>query len=161
MLVDPIGFVSEKPMFRERIISEPLRPGPWDAAAADGEPPSDGFVSEPLPLDTNNLTQDELICFPPMIAGYSLATKHAGFFHVGDFSRVDWEEAEAKKFFESSKKMKAVSKIISGFSYESPSFGYSIAGKGTGLVFLFFGPSGTGKTLTAGNSFQVPRSPGF
>jgi hypothetical protein len=150
VLVDPMGFVSENPLFRDRLLtSEPLRPGPPDTAAAS-QTQSQGLVSEPLPLNTDELEEDDLICFPATIPGYSLTTKHSGFFHVGAFSDVTWEELEAEKLFSSSSKMKAVHNIISGFSYGSSSFGYSIAGKGRGLVFLFYGPSGTGKTLTAG-----------
>lgn len=135
----------------------PLFPGAYDPAASDSAEtlPAEGSFTDPPPIDTEKLTQDELICFPAMIAGYSLTTKHSGFFHVGSVKNVSWEHDEAKQMFESSSKMKAVHNIVSGFSYESRSFGYSIGGKGKGLVFLFFGPSGTGKTLTAGKSNQT------
>ncbi|KAJ6443753.1 retrograde regulation protein 2 [Purpureocillium lavendulum] len=53
----------------------------------------------------DNLADDDLICFPATIAGYSLATKHFGFFAVDDFQDVSWEEEEARKLFESSQKI--------------------------------------------------------
>ena len=131
-----------------------LLPGPYDPAASDSAEtlPAEGSFTDPPPIDTEKLTQDELVCFPAMIAGYSLATNHSGYFYTGGVKNVRWEHDEAKHMFESSSKMQAVHNIISGFSYQSRSFEYSIGGKGKGLILLFFGPSGTGKTLTAGKT---------
>lgn len=141
--MDPAGFASENPLFREGIIS---RTSTHSLGAEVASEPAGRATL----LSSDSLTPEELICFPVMIPGYSLSTKHVGFFHVGDLRDPSWEDEEANKTFHSSDNMSSILGIISGFSYESHSFGYSIAGKGKGLVFLFFGPSGTGKTLTAG-----------
>ncbi|KAH7304435.1 P-loop containing nucleoside triphosphate hydrolase protein [Stachybotrys elegans] len=133
VLIDPRGFAGENPLFRESIMSNTTNKS------------SDG----PRTVHTDNITSDDLICFPAQIAGYSLVTKHIGFFHISGLHDVSWEKEEALSMFNSSSNMRAIHRIISGYSYRSSSFGYSIADKGKGLVFLFYGPSGTGKTLTA------------
>ncbi|KLU90668.1 hypothetical protein MAPG_10520 [Magnaporthiopsis poae ATCC 64411] len=147
VLVDPVGFIRENPGFRVRIVAKTLN----KAAGVKGkaaDPATSVAERQPI-LDPETLEGDDLICFPAMVAGYSLSTKHCGNFHVGSFRDVSWEEDEPKSLFRNSEKMRHVQKIAASFSYQSHSFQYSIGGKGRGLVFLFYGPSGTGKTLTA------------
>lgn len=147
-----MGFVDEHPVFRQRLLSgQTLLDSRTSEDGNDGVTPD---LTKPFTLDPDHVAEDDLICFPMMIAGYSLATKHVGFFAVDDFWDVVWEEEEAEKLFHSSQRMKAVHQVISGYTSNSRSFGYSIDGKGKGLVSLFFGPSGTGKTLTAGTNSQ-------
>lgn len=131
MVVDPSGFVGENPEFLERFVL-------------------DTEETELLGLDTSLLSENDLMCFPVKIGGYSLSTKHAGFFDVAGFSEVKWEKAEAKELFDNSTQMRTAHSLIKGFPYSSTSPGYSIGGKGNGLVFSFTGCSGTGKTHTAG-----------
>ncbi|KAL8346695.1 hypothetical protein RB598_000540 [Gaeumannomyces tritici] len=147
VLVDPAGFIRENPHLRVRIVARTLK----KVAGGKGKA-ADSVTSleehQPI-LDPEALEGEDSICFPATIAGYSLSTKHCGNFHVGSFHDVAWEDDESKSLLDSSERMRHVHRIAANFSYHSHSFGYSIGGKGRGLVYLFYGPSGTGKTLTA------------
>jgi hypothetical protein len=123
--------MEEKPIFRERIVK------------------SSGPSATPA-VGRADFTDDELITFPALIAGYSLSGKHVGYFDVGSFKDVHWEVGEAQHMYESSKTTKTIMDISSGFQHSSRTFEYSIHRKGNGLVFLFHGRPGTGKTLAAG-----------
>lgn len=105
-----------------------------------------------------NLDFESLMSFPPRIAGYSLLNKDIGHFLVDSLREITWEEEEAKSLLTSNEKMDQVCRIVSGFTFQSHGFGYSIGGKGRGLVFLFSGPPGCGKTLTAGTLTSFARS---
>lgn len=118
-------------MFRERMI-KPFNPSATPA------------------VSRTDFTDDDLITFPAMIAGYSLSGKHVGYFDVGSFKDVNWEVGEAQHMYEGSNVTKTIMDISSGFQSSSRTFEYSIHRKGKGLVFLFHGRPGTGKTLTAG-----------
>ncbi|CAH0057271.1 unnamed protein product [Clonostachys solani] len=137
VLVDPAGFMNEKPIFREKVItSEEL-----------GRIPA---------MRISEFSEDELMMFPAMIAGYSLTEKHVGYFDVSSFKDVTWEREEAQHLHDTSPITRLLLNITSGFRYTSSAFGYSIQRKGQGLVLLFHERPGTGKTLTAAEYLNRP-----
>ncbi|KAI1396980.1 P-loop containing nucleoside triphosphate hydrolase protein [Hypoxylon fuscum] len=145
VLVDPRGFANERSHFQEKIVSTTLR----GAMNIKSESSSSYDTIEKQGSAIYNLDFESLMSFPPRIAGYSLLNKDIGHFLVDSLREITWEEEEAKSLLTSNEKMDQVCRIVSGFTFQSHGFGYSIGGKGRGLVFLFSGPPGCGKTLTA------------
>jgi len=158
VIVDPIGFVDEHAVFRNRIVSNNSLFGDPTSqegvAGSAGESP--GIVEE---LDPNDLSNEELMTFPSRIAGYSLVTKDAGLFQVDGFNQIIWNSEPAENLRKSSQNMENILRIVSGFSFLTSQFGYE--NKGKGLTFLLYGPSGVGKTLTAGKSGMIRTSSVF
>jgi len=149
-MIDPVGYISEHPQFRNNIVAKSLYKTSrfknfQSDSDTDAEAP-DNFEH----VDIKSLTNEDLMTFPSRIGGYSLATKAEGFFQVDGFKPINWETARVENFYQSSRRMRSVLHIASGFSFPSDQVNFEIRSKGSGLVFLLFGPSGTGKTLTAG-----------
>jgi hypothetical protein len=155
VMVDPIGYVHEHSIFRNQIVSNYLRE---PCISLDITVGHDTKLRIPLRvIDPVDLTSEELMTLPSRIGGYSLVTKDAGFFQVDHFTDIIWDIERAENIRKTSQKMAMILRIASGFSFLTDQFDYQ--NKGTGLNFLLYGPSGVGKTLTAGNdnhSFMLP-----
>lgn len=151
VMIDPEGYVNEHPLFRKAIIANSLLTAPI-SQSFDSESVTN--VEESLKelenVDPDSFTSEELMTFPSRVGGYSLVTKDAGFFQVDGFTPVKWEKQRVDNTLQSSLRMQKVFQIASGFSFLAGQFHYQIENKGRGLIFLLYGLSGTGKTLTAG-----------
>jgi len=160
-MVDPVGYVDEHPVFRNYIVANsfsefnssvyPSSSLGSEASSISEDDLGNAVGNAQVRLDTLNpscLTGEEYMTFPSRIGGYSLVTKDAGLFLVDGLSDVAWESERAEDFRQSSQKMEAILRIASGFCFLKDQLGYD--NKGAGLTFLLFGPSGVGKTLTAG-----------
>ncbi|CEL10110.1 hypothetical protein ASPCAL13235 [Aspergillus calidoustus] len=161
VIIDLAGFVNENSVFQTKIISSNLRGSgkinTYDSSDYDTEHSASHVVSQ-QPRGTtageqvnniDHLDSEALMAFPARIPGYSLVTKTVGFLAVDGIGPVAWETETVNDLMQRNRRMKQVHDIVAGFTYRAYSFGYSIAEKGRGLVFLFYGPSGGGKTLTS------------
>jgi Cdc6-like AAA superfamily ATPase len=153
-MIDPVGYIKEHAWLQATIATNFLFEAPKSRNSGERE-----YLHNLRSIDLASLSEEELMTFPSRIGGYSLVTKDAGFFLVDRLKPVVWEEARVEHIRESTPKLQLVLRVASGFSFSSGQFNYEIEKKGRGLVFLLYGPSGTGKTLTAGKSFE--NSPGY
>ncbi|KAL4735664.1 P-loop containing nucleoside triphosphate hydrolase protein [Aspergillus similis] len=161
VIIDHAGFVSEKSVFQTKIISSRLRGSgkinSHDSSDYDAEDSASHIISPHTNATTaedhvnsiDQLDSESLMAFPARIPGYSLVTKSVGFLLVDGLDPVVWEAETVNDLMRKNRRMKQVRDIVAGFTYRTHKFDYSIAEKGRGLVFLFYGPSGGGKTLTS------------
>lgn len=160
-MVDPVGFVDEHPVLRQSIVASSLfeentRGSSVSATISTASSVIEAGTQSELRStqiklevrDLDNFTDNEVMAFPSRIWGYSLVTKDAGYFLVNGLRNVSWNLKRVEDLRASTQKMETVLRIASGFPFITEQFSYE--NKGAGLTFLFHGPSGVGKTLTAG-----------
>lgn len=150
VMIDPVRHVNKLSEFRNHIVGNsiidltPTYVSDEQSSDPQSIPPRDNLES----FDPENLIAEELMTFPSRIGGFSLVTKDIAYFLVDEVREVTWDIRRADDLRATSEKMQDALRIASGFSFLPVQFGYE--NKGAGLTFLFFGPSGVGKTLTAG-----------
>ncbi|CAN9372751.1 unnamed protein product [Alternaria alternata] len=99
------------------------------------------------------MSDDQAVLSPAKVRGFSLTDKKWAFFHVGNATDIQWLEnpMERLEIDESSKKV--INALVTAHGRRRSSmdaqFQDIIPAKGLGLVFLFAGDPGLGKTLTA------------
>ncbi|KAK7681611.1 hypothetical protein QCA50_015344 [Cerrena zonata] len=109
-------------------------------------------------LPRGNLTEEQLLICNPVLYGFSLSTKTWGGFAMDRLTEIDWS-SDAFDLLVLGEKQKQLIRAIVKQHPRRESFDDIIAGKGKGLVGLFCGRPGCGKTLTAeavADLYRVP-----
>jgi flagellar biosynthesis GTPase FlhF len=103
--------------------------------------------------DLYEITDFQAISTPAKIRGFSFVEKRWAFFLVDNLEEVTWMES---KFFELELQptFKETIQAVVNDHHEKVIRINQLSKKGQGLVVLLCGPTGTGKTLTAGMLFS-------
>ncbi|KAI1387720.1 P-loop containing nucleoside triphosphate hydrolase protein [Hypoxylon trugodes] len=100
-------------------------------------------------IESDNVTDDDLIFCNHRALGFSFATKTWGGFAVSKLQEVTWDITAIDKLIIDGKRRHIITSLIKGHKSDQSKFDDIVQGKGKGLVGLFSGPPRTGKTLTA------------
>jgi len=106
------------------------------------------------------ITDEQAMMSPSRVRGFSLSEKQWAFFLVENAKHIEWGESLFDEL-ELKGPLKRTIKSLVETHYDgvqAPDSGHALARKGKGLVILLYGPTGTGKTLTAGE-FRLKRLP--
>ncbi|KAK8126988.1 uncharacterized protein PG998_002747 [Apiospora kogelbergensis] len=98
----------------------------------------------------NNMTSEELIICSDVVYGYSLRDNAWGRFHIDNMQQIDLDSCAFDELILQSIYKDHVRSLVQVHEDTRLQFDDFIKGKGRGVVFLFYGEPGTGKTLTAG-----------
>ncbi|KAF2731925.1 P-loop containing nucleoside triphosphate hydrolase protein [Polyplosphaeria fusca] len=126
------------------------------------DPSIDRFVIRPND-GTYELTDDQAILCPARVRGFALSDKRWAYFLVDRVTEIQWR-MDAMQRLEVSPSAKAtISALVEAhenyFAGTRPRLEDVIPGKGLGLVLLFAGAPGLGKTLTAEVVAEQNRKP--
>jgi Cdc6-like AAA superfamily ATPase len=103
------------------------------------------------------MTDEHALMAPSRLRGFALGEKRWAFFLVENIQPVQWEDSLFSQL-EVKGPLKETIKCLVDTHYEGSrpeESGHALSRKGKGLVILLYGPTGTGKTLTAGKIFWV------
>jgi hypothetical protein len=98
-------------------------------------------------IGSTRFTEDEYWRATPYLYGFSLSVKEWGKFRVDDLKDITWREDSFDKLVLPADEKQMVRSLVEHHS--STDFQDIIEGKGGGCIFLFHGPPGEGKTVTA------------
>jgi hypothetical protein len=115
---------------------------------------NDKYLSYPN-TDDYKMTDEQALLCPARIRGFSLVEKSWNLFLVEQVEEIRWSENafESLVLEEESKNM--VQALVTAHNSTGEGFDDIIRGKGKGLIFLLYGPPGSGKTLTAGKKAEI------
>jgi hypothetical protein len=102
-----------------------------------------------------HMTDEQALLSPARIRGFSLAEKIWCFFLVEKIKPIRWSETAFEKLSLAEQMKDTIRALVETHKDMTAEFDDLIVGKGKGLIFLLYGPPGSGKTLTAGR-YTVP-----
>ena len=105
------------------------------------------------------LTKDQILMLPSMLYGFSLGDKIWGGFAVSRLSNVEWDDTVWESLVLPATKKALIHTLVVSHVKNNSGFDDFVKEKGKGLVGLFTGPPGVGKTLTAEAVSEVVRRP--
>ena len=106
-----------------------------------------------------DLEAEDFLTAPATIAAYSLSFKTWGLVEIDSVRPINWQNGAYDMLQMNAKQKEVVRGVIESHHSSSSAFDDFIPGKGRGLVFLLYGPPGSGKTMTAGMSFGLCPNP--
>lgn len=104
------------------------------------------------------MTEEQALLSPARIRGFSLAEKIWCFFLVKKIEPIQWSETAYEKLSLAEQMKDTIRALVETHKDLTAEFDDLIVRKGKGLIFLLYGPPGSGKTLTAGTC-TVPSPP--
>ena len=110
----------------------------------------------------SKLSDEEITTCAPSLSGYSLDLKKWGMFSVVNITEVEYDSNAFHGLVLPEKQKKLTSSLLERQDNQlddrlENEFDDLVKGKGKGLIFLLHGPTGVGKTYTAG-SYYLPDS---
>lgn len=100
-------------------------------------------------ISNHSLTEDQLLICAYWINGFSFSAKTWGQFMVESLTEVVWNEEAFQKLVMKEKRRNIIHQLVKAHRQGQESFDDIVPNKGRGLVCLFAGPPGVGKTTTA------------
>jgi signal recognition particle GTPase len=110
----------------------------------------DGIMVSFLNRKSYVMSNLQALLSPSLIPGFSLVEKVWARFLIDKVKPIIWAENTFEKLEIDQISKRVIRSLVMRHQASKDSFDDLIAGKGKGLVFLLFGPPGSGKTLTAG-----------
>ncbi|KAH8797832.1 hypothetical protein F5884DRAFT_825515 [Xylogone sp. PMI_703] len=154
IVVDATYFLQVNPNYsRPTIVSEiKKRSNPhgffdlWDYASSNQA--NEGKIKG---IDRDRLKEDDFLLCCPSVLGFSLSDGLWLEFAIDDIADINWNASLIKHLAISDKNKRLIQALVTSHvnQVSDHSFDDFVAGKGQGLIMLFYGPPGVGKTLTA------------
>jgi hypothetical protein len=116
---------------------------------------NDKYLSYPNTKHYKMTDEQALLC-PARIRGFSLVEKSWNLFLVEQVEEVQWSENAFENLVLEEESKNMVQALVTTHHVAGEGFDDIIKGKGKGLIFLLYGPPGSGKTLTAGKKVETP-----
>ena len=147
-----VKFIKEKVNFHGRVIV--------DHAVYDQIVPTNQMIAKLLvTIPKEALTEDQILTLPSMLYGFSLGDKTWGGFAVSRLSNVEWDDTVWESLVLPATKKNLIRTLVKSHVSNNSGFDDFVKDKGKGLIGLFTGPPGVGKTLTAEAVAEVVRRP--
>lgn len=125
-----------------------------DYGLSESQPASRDILLPTLPQTVSDLSEEQLLLCPPYMPAFSLSTYTTGLVLVDKLADTVWH-ADALSNLKIDDNTKAIlSRLFKSHASHEPSLDDIIREKGHGLVILLHGPSGSGKSRTAGSLKQ-------
>lgn len=105
------------------------------------------------------LSDEQLLLCTSVVRGYSLKLKKWVIFEVDKVEDIKWNDAAIENLILPSGFRNLVLSFVEGQSKHKNVFDDVIEGKGKGIIMMFFGKPGTGKTLTVEAVAEKLRKP--
>lgn len=142
----------EKVNFHGRVII--------DHAVYDQIVPTNQMIAKILvTIPKEALTEDQILTLPSTLYGFSLGDKTWGGFAVSRLSNVEWDDTVWESLVLPATKKSLIRTLVKSHVNNNSGFDDFVKEKGKGLIGLFTGPPGVGKTLTAEAVAEVVRRP--
>ncbi|PVI00677.1 P-loop containing nucleoside triphosphate hydrolase protein [Periconia macrospinosa] len=127
---------------------EGRRRRPWEMRHT-GENDDGGLTSSDSSSSVPELSEEQMLIVSGLLYGYSLREGKWGAFAVDRVSPIEWNGTIFDSLVMDATLKDTIFRLVTAHSQESSTFDDFVKGKGKGLVGLFYGPPGAGKTLTA------------
>nr|GAT46318.1 AAA family [Mycena chlorophos] len=100
-------------------------------------------------LEPESLTDEQYLVCSPVLLGFCFGAKQWGGFAMDRLADVIWSDVAFKSLVLGVKQKKLIHSLVQSHKMHSAKFDDVVEGKGKGLIGLFSGSPGCGKTLTA------------
>nr|GAT46316.1 AAA family [Mycena chlorophos] len=100
-------------------------------------------------LEAESLTDEQYLVCSPVVLGFCFGAKQWGGFAMDRLTDIVWSDVAFKSLVLGSKQKMLIHSLIQSHKLHSATFDDVVEGKGKGLIGLFSGSPGCGKTLTA------------
>ncbi|KAI8294412.1 ATP-dependent zinc metalloprotease FtsH [Colletotrichum sp. SAR 10_98] len=110
-------------------------------------------------LSREELTDEQLMTCSPVAFGFCFGNKKWGGFATSRLSDINWDDQAFKDLVLDTPTKTLVRSMVKQHSSQDDGFDDIISGKGKGIVCLFSGPPGSGKTLTAEAVAEITKRP--
>ncbi|KAJ7508569.1 P-loop containing nucleoside triphosphate hydrolase protein [Mycena galericulata] len=110
-------------------------------------------------LDRDSLTDTQYMICTPIALGFCFGAKMWGGFAMDRLDDIDWSDEAFRSLVLGSKQKMLVHSLFNSHTAHAAAFDDIVKGKGKGLIGLFSGSPGCGKTLTAEAVAEMTRRP--
>ncbi|KAJ7266957.1 P-loop containing nucleoside triphosphate hydrolase protein [Mycena haematopus] len=110
-------------------------------------------------LELDSLTEEQYMICTPIVLGFCFGVKTWGGFALDRLQDIDWSDEAFRSLVLGAKQKTLVHALVKSHKSHTESFDDVVAGKGKGLIGLFSGNPGCGKTLTAEAVAEATRRP--
>ncbi|KAJ7492123.1 P-loop containing nucleoside triphosphate hydrolase protein [Mycena latifolia] len=110
-------------------------------------------------LDRDDLTEEQYMICTPIVLGFCLGVKMWGGFAIDRIKDIDWSDEAFNSLVLGSKQKMLIHSLFKSHTAHAAMFDDIVKGKGKGLIGLFSGSPGCGKTLTAEAVAEMTRRP--
>ncbi|KAJ6488032.1 P-loop containing nucleoside triphosphate hydrolase protein [Mycena sanguinolenta] len=110
-------------------------------------------------LEQDSLTEDHYMICTPIVLGFCFGVKTWGGFALDRLRDIDWSDEAFRSLVLGAKQKTLVHALVKSHKFHTETFDDFVEGKGKGLIGLFSGNPGCGKTLTAEAVAEATRRP--
>ncbi|KAF7344584.1 AAA family [Mycena sanguinolenta] len=110
-------------------------------------------------LERDSLTEEQYMICTPIVLGFCFGVKAWGGFALDRLQDIEWSDEAFRSLVLGAKQKTLVHALVKSHKSHTETFDDFVEGKGKGLIGLFSGNPGCGKTLTAEAVAEVTRRP--
>ncbi|KAF7302929.1 AAA family [Mycena kentingensis (nom. inval.)] len=110
-------------------------------------------------IERDSLSDEHYIICTPVVLGFSFGVKRWGGFAMDRLGDIEWSDEAFQSLVLGPKQKTLVHSLFKSHKSHSAAFDDIVRGKGKGLIGLFSGSPGCGKTLTAEAVAEATRRP--